>query len=252
MLKPKLYAVVVGVSNYEKSDLKLKYAAQDAKDFAAALKNQEGGIYGKVDVKLLTDDNATREDIVGALEWLEGEVTARDVGMVFMAGHGVTDNKQRFYFLPANADMERLRSSAVSRDDMLETMSGLAGKALMFIDACHSAASLEPGELTRGAAADITQVVNELSSVENGIVMFASSTGRQVSIENDTWKNGAFTEALIEGFAGGADYVGDGKLTIAELDLWLSDRVKVLTDKRQSPVVRKPDTIPDFPIALVR
>jgi hypothetical protein len=82
--------------------------------------------------------------------------------------------------------------------------------------------------------------------------MFASSTGRQVSIENDTWKNGAFTEALIEGFAGGADYVADGKLTIAEIDLWLSDRVKVLTDKRQAPVVRKPDTIPDFPIALVR
>src|SRR6185295_16942753 len=100
LLKPKLYAVVVGVSKYEKSELTLKYAAQDATDFAAALKRQEGGIYGKVDVKLLTDDNATREDIVGALEWLEGEVTARDVGIVFMAGHGVTDNKQRFYFLP--------------------------------------------------------------------------------------------------------------------------------------------------------
>ena len=108
------------------------------------------------------------------------------------------------------------------------------------------------GEQTRGADADITQVVNELSSAENGVVMFASSTGRQLSIENDTWKNGAFTEALIEGLSGGADYVKDGKLTIAELDLWLSDRVKQLTDKRQSPVVRKPDTIPDFPIALVR
>jgi WD40 repeat protein len=251
MLKPKLYAVVVGVSNYENQDYKLKYAAQDAMDFAAALKRQEGGIYGKVDVRLITDADATRDDIVEALEWLEGEVTSRDVGVVFMAGHGVTDNKQRFYYLPVDGDLQKLRSSAVSRDDLLATMSGLAGKAMMFIDACHSAASLD-GEQKRSAAADITQIVNELSSAENGVVMFASSTGRQVSIENDIWKNGAFTEALIEGFSGGADYVKDGKLTIAELDLWLSDRVKQLTDKRQAPVVRKPDTIPDFPIALVR
>jgi len=82
--------------------------------------------------------------------------------------------------------------------------------------------------------------------------MFASSTGRQLSIENGTWKNGAFTKALIEGLSGNADYVKDGKLTISELDLWLSERVKFLTDKRQAPVMRKPDTIPDFPIALVR
>ena len=152
---------------------------------------------------------------------------------------------------PSMPTWSRLRSSAVSRDDLLATMSGLAGKALMFIDACHSATASRASR-TRGAGADITQVVNELSSAENGVVMFASSTGRQLSIENDTWKNGAFTEALIEGLSGDADYVTDGKLTIAELDLWLSDRVKVLTDKRQAPVVRKPDTIPDFPIALVR
>jgi WD40 repeat protein len=252
MLKPKLYAVVVGVSQYENADYTLKYAAKDAEDFAAALKLQEGGIYGKVDIRLVTNADATRDDIVEALEWLEGEVTARDVGMVFMAGHGVTDNKQRFYYLPVDGDLTKLRSTAVSRDDLLATMSGLAGKAMMFIDACHSAASLDGEQKRSTAAADITQIVNELSSAENGVVMFASSTGRQVSIENDKWKNGAFTEALIEGFSGGADYVKDGKLTIAELDLWLSDRVKVLTDKRQAPVVRKPDTVPDFPIALVR
>ena len=114
-----------------------------------------------------------------------------------------------------------------------------------------SAASLAPGEQQRGGPSDITQIVNELSSAENGIVMFASSTGRQVSIENDAWANGAFTEALLEGFSGKADYIKDGKLTIAELDLYLSERVKELTDKRQAPVARKPDTVPDFPIALV-
>lgn len=251
LLKPKLYAVVVGVSDYDSDSLKLRYAAQDATDFATGIKRQEGGLYGRVEVRLLTDKDATRDSIVESLEWLEGEVTSRDVGMVFMAGHGVTDNRQRFFYLPSDADVEKLRSTAVSRDEMLNTMSNLAGKALMFIDACHSAASLD-GEQTRGSAVDITAVVNELSSVENGVVMFASSTGRQVSIERDDWQNGAFTEALLEGLSGSADYIKDGKLTIAELDLWLSERVKELTDKRQAPVARKPDTVPDFPIAMVR
>jgi len=251
LLKPKLYAVVIGVSKYQSADLKLKYAAQDAKDFAERLVRQQGGIYGKVSARLLTDDDATRDGIVEALEWLEGEVTSRDVGMVFLAGHGVTDKRQRFFFLPTDVDTEKLRSSAVSQDEMLNTMSSLAGKALMFVDACYSANSLD-SEKTRGPSADITQVVNELSSAENGVVMFASSTGRQVSIERDDWQNGAFTEALLEGLSGSADYTKDGALTIAELDLWLSERVKQLTDKRQAPVARKPDTVPDFPFVMVR
>jgi uncharacterized caspase-like protein len=251
MFKPRLYAVAVGVSNYENADLKLKYAAQDATDFAAAMERQQGGIYGKVQVKLLTDDKATRSDIVEALEWLESEVTSRDVGIVFMAGHGITDNKPRFFFLPVDADLDKLRASAVSRDDMLDTLSSLAGKALMFIDACHSANSMK-NETTRGAPTDITAVVNELSSAENGVVMFASSTGRQLSLERDSWQNGAFTEALLEGLSGKADFVKDGKLTINEMELYLSDRVKELTGGRQSPVARKPDTVPDFPIAMDR
>lgn len=252
LFKPKLYAVAIGISDYENSNLKLNFAAQDASDFAQAIKRQAGGIYGDVQVKLLTNEKATRGDILEALEWLDGEVTSRDIGMVFMAGHGVTDPKQRFFFLPVDADLDRLRSTAVSRDDLLNTLSGLAGKALMFIDACYSARGLDSGEGQRGTPTDINAIVNELSSAENGVVMFASSTGRQVSIENAKWQNGAFTEALLQGLSGEADYVYDGKLTVNELDLYLTRRVKELTDGRQAPVARKPDTVPDFPIALVR
>lgn len=34
---------------------------------------------------------------------------------------------------------------------------------------------------------------------ENGAVVFTSSTGRQYSLENEDWGNGAFTKALVEG-----------------------------------------------------
>ena len=43
------------------------------------------------------------------------------------------------------------------------------------------------------------------------------------------WGNGAFTKALVEGLSGKADYQANGVITVNELDLYLAERVKVLT-----------------------
>jgi uncharacterized caspase-like protein len=122
----------------------------------------------------------------------------------------------------------------------------LAGKTLLFVDSCHAGNVMG---MRRGVA-DINALVNELSSAENGAVVFASSTGRQFALEDPTWGNGAFTKALIEGLQGGADYRKAGVITVNSLDLYLSDRVKVLTNGRQTPTTTKPQTIQDFPIAV--
>ncbi|MGI9412761.1 MAG: caspase family protein, partial [Hyphomicrobiales bacterium] len=249
-LKPKLYAVLIGVSDYTDENLRLNFAAKDARDFAKALKRQEGGLYSKVEIRILDDKKATRGDILDALDWLEGEVTSRDVGILFLAGHGVTDSKQRFYYLPVDADPKKLRRTGLSQSDIQDVMGALAGKALMFLDACHSAAGLKTQG--RRGPADITGVINELSSAENGVVMFASSTGREVSLEDTRWQNGAFTKALLEGFAGKADLIKDGAISLKELDAWLAERVKELTDRQQHPVGYWPQTIPNYPVAVVR
>src|SRR5262249_33399599 len=105
----------------------------------------------------------------------------------------------------------------------------------------------------RRGSVDINAVVNELSSTENGVITFASSTGREVSVERDDWQNGAFTKALVEAIGQGkADFIGNGAITISELDAYLANRVKTLTDGVQHPVMNKPQTVPDFPIAIAR
>jgi hypothetical protein len=248
--KPRLFAVLVGVSQYGDQRLSLSYAAQDAKDLERALKLQADALYGPVETKLLVDADATVPNILDALAWLEDNVTEADVGVLFLAGHGVTDERQRFYYLPHEADPERLRATAVSDASIQETIGALSGKVLFLVDACHSADAFRGAGA--GGAADVTSVVNEFSAAQNGVVMFASSTGREVSFERPEWENGAFTEALLEGLAGKADFTGDGSLTVAEVDLWLSERVKSLTDLQQHAVVRRPDTVPDFAIAAVR
>jgi hypothetical protein len=248
VIKPKLYILSVGVSKYMDQSLKLQFASKDAFDFAEVMKNQSGKLYSDVVVKLLTDEKATKEEILDGLEWIQRETTSKDVAMIFLAGHGVNDPTGNFYFLPVNVDLDRLKRTGVPFYEIKTTIESIAGKVILFVDACHS------GNVMGGrrGGIDITGVINELTSAENGAVVFASSTGRQYSLEDPIWNNGAFTKALVEGLSGKADYTGKGKITINMLELYISERVKELTKGRQTPTVTKPKTIPDFPIAIVK
>ena len=161
-------------------------------------------------------------------------------------------------YLPQNADPEKLKRTCVAFSDVQTTLRNLAGKALFFVDTCHSG-NLMGRQLASGrrnvgvvGAVDVNRLVNELSSAENGVVVFASSTGRQFSLENDRWNNGAFTKALVEGLGGKADVTNKKKITVTSLDFYLAERVKELTGGQQTPVTTKPDTVPDFPIAVVK
>jgi len=129
--------------------------------------------------------------------------------------------------------------------EIKNTVSSIAGKVAMFVDTCHSG-----GVMGKRAITDITGVINELTSAENGVVVFASSTGRQYSLEDPQWQNGAFTKAVIEGIAGKADLLGKGKITVNMLDAFIAERVKEITNGKQTPVTTKPNTVPDFPIAV--
>ncbi|MDP8239705.1 MAG: caspase family protein [Candidatus Hatepunaea meridiana] len=250
VIKPKLYILSIGVSSYEDPELKLDFAAKDAGDFAEVMRQQKGLLYRDVTVTLLTDDGASKDDILDGLEWIERETTSKDIAMIFLAGHGINDPNGNFYYLPVEANLEKPRRTMLPVSEIKLTISNLAGKALLFFDACHSGNVM--GKRRGVVQADVNAVVNELASAETGAVVFASSTGKQYSMENENWKNGAFTKALVEGLSGKADYTGKGSISVNMLDLYLSERVKELTGGRQTPTTAKPQTIQDFPVAIVK
>ena len=56
LLKPKLYALLVGVTGYDNPDYNnIHFSAHDADDLAKALMAQKSGLYGDVQVKLIND-----------------------------------------------------------------------------------------------------------------------------------------------------------------------------------------------------
>ncbi len=246
VIKPKLYVLAVGVSQYEDPELRLNFASKDAGDFAQFLKSQQGSLYREVVVKALIDTGATKDEILDGLDWISKETTSKDVAMIFFAGHGVNDSTGIYYYLPVNANRDKLKRTSVPFSDIKNTVAALAGKALFFVDTCHSGNVMG----ARRGISDITGVVNELASSENGVVVFASSTGSQYSLESPDWGNGAFTKALIEGLNGGADYRRSGRITVNMLDLYISERVKELTGGKQTPTTTKPQTVPDFPVIV--
>lgn len=244
-----LYLLAIGISTYPEK-FKLQWASKDAQDFAVVMQRQKGVLYRDVQVKLLRDQDATREAILDGLEWVEKHTTQNDVGMLFLSGHGWNDSSGIYYFIPVNFEVNRLRQTAVPSAEVQKTVQTMAGKVVVFLDTCYSGNVLggRSGEL-RG---DINGVANELVSAENGAVVFTASSGRQVALERPEWGNGAFTKALMEGLGGKADMLGKGRITINALDYYISERVKELTENQQTPTTAKPQTIADFPIALRR
>ncbi|MGD0617732.1 MAG: caspase family protein [Bryobacteraceae bacterium] len=246
-IQPKLYVLAIGISAYPEP-YTLHMAARDATDFVEMMKRQNGRLYRDVETKLLTDAQATRDNILDGLDWIQRATTQHDVAMIFLSGHGANDTFGTYYFMSVDSDAERLKRTGLEYSQITETVRDLAGKVLVFADTCHSGNIM--GGRARGGPPDINALINELASAENGAVVFAASTGRQVALERDEWGNGAFTKALLEGLAGGADYQGTGRITVNMLDLYISERVKELTNGAQTPSTTKPQTIADFPIAV--
>lgn len=246
--KPKLYVLAVGISRYKDPNLQLHYAAKDAADVAAAWASQQGGLYSEVMSRILRDEQATRDAVLDGLDWVERETTSRDVALVLLSGHGDNDGDGAYYFLPYDVDPDRLRRTGVPDIEIRRSLSHVAGKALFFFDTCHSG-SVMSGR--RAAPTDINGFVSELASAENGLVVFAASTGREFAQEREEWQNGAFSKALIEALSGKAQQLpGQGVITISALEYWLAERVKSLTGGQQHPTTAKPTTIRDFPIAV--
>jgi hypothetical protein len=243
--KPNLYLLSIGVAQYDDAEIRLGFSAKDAEDFSAVWKKQEGKLYKEVATKTLTDKEATKDNILDALEWLQKQTIAKDVAVVFLAGHGVNDENGNFYFLPVDYNDARLKRTGVPFSEFTMALSSIAGKVLLFADTCHSG-----NIMGKRRAVDTNGLVSELNDAQNGVVVFTSSTGKQYSLEHKDWNNGAFTKALIEGLGGKADLLGHGKITVDSLSFYVSERVKELTKGKQTPTGSKPNTIPDFPISV--
>lgn len=240
---PKLFVVAIGVGDYNDPKLpKLKFTCKDAQDFAKVVATKKGLPYEDVQVKLLCDSEATRADIFEAMEWLKQESSPNDVCIFFYAGHGLRDEKDRFFFIPYGCNSDKLYD-CFSATDFRNEAEDINGKLIAFVDACYSGALFEG---TRSAAT--SHFMEQLKRAKNGMLLYASSSSDTKSREDESWGNGAFTKALVESFNGAAREEQSEGLSTQELEHFLYKEVRKITDFKQTPIFINPNGIEHFNI----
>lgn len=110
---PKLYVFAVGIAAYTGA-LKLDYADKNASVFNSLLQSASKPLFQKANVRLLTNEQATRKDILAGWTWLRREATQRDVSVFFYSGHGAKDEAGNFYFVPIDGESQDLLATSVS------------------------------------------------------------------------------------------------------------------------------------------
>jgi WD40 repeat protein len=248
--KPRLFLLAVGISQYQRPDLRLNFADLDAERFVSAMQAQQAKRYSEVNSKLLVNGDATLKNVKDGLAWLQNQATGDDVGILFLAGHGFQSPDKDYFYAPADFDPSRPRDTGIDYKTIRQTLvkfSGAGNKAIFLIDTCYAGGALGPNLGASSADSFATQ----LSRPEYNVVVLTASSGDQLSYEDAKWGDGAFTKALLEGVTEGkADPAQTGEITVFDLSSYVTKRVKVLTEQRQIPRLLMPSGgVEDFAIA---
>lgn len=219
------YVIAVGLNNYANAQYNLKYAVADAQSFGDEVRARQTqmGLFERVEVVPLINENATKANILSALRRLSGaadppslktsglerlkRAEPEDTVIIYFAGHG-TAQAQRFYLIPHDLGYEGDRTKltedglrsilahSISDVELEAAVEGLeAGHLLLVIDACNSGQALEAEEKRRGPmnSKGLAQL-----AYEKGMYILTAAQSYQAALEAAQLGHGLLTYALVE------------------------------------------------------
>jgi len=252
LANPNLYVFAIGISDYPQlpSKWQLEFAHTDAQALIKSFLNQEGKLFGEVRYNLLSNEKATVDNILEALDALS-EISANDVAVIFMAGHGVKAKDGTFYFLTSSGSFEEPEKAGLSWTLLGHYLAKIKGRVILLLDACHS------GSIVTETVVPNDELAQQFfEGGRGGIMVFSASKGRQYSLESPDVGGGfgIFTFALTQSLgpkAREADTNSDGFVEFMELVDYVSTYVNKETKGEQTPWLSRKELFGDLPIARV-
>lgn len=232
------WALVVGVSKFQDPSITLKYPSKDASDFAHYLIKEAH--FAPDHVRLLTDEKATRENILAQVgdKWLPRVAEPDDLVIIYVSSHGspqTMDVGGISYLLAHNTDKESLYATGIPVQDLTRMIKERVHcqRIIVILDACHSgAAKADDKGIVRSRNINAESVAQG-----TGQLVICSSEPNQVSWESASYPNGVFTKHLIDGLKQKGEYT-----TLGEAFEYVRDKTKtqVLRERGelQQPVLR--------------
>lgn len=200
---PRVYAVMVGVSDYGGAANNLAFTDEDARKLAETLQ-REGSLNDASIV--LTNAEATVEGVRSAFARVAAQAGPEDMFLFFFSGHGnQTDVGVSGLEPDGKSETILLRDGEISDTEMGQLFSGLNTRlSLLVIDACFSG----------GFARNVVDRPGVMG-------LFSSEEDLTSAVASKFRAGGYLSHFLREGMAGEADTNGDRLVTAGELSTYL-------------------------------
>lgn len=266
-IKPNLYLVVMASEKFKNSKFDLSYAVKDASDMANVMANSKS--FNKVEIKKMFNQSFSA-DSLSVLQTFFSKANINDVVMVFFAGHGYLDDDMSYYFPTYYTDFSDPKINSIaykSFETLFQNMKPI--RKLMFIDACFSgevdeddfyesteetetrdttrAINYTGATIAQSTALEMSKSIFSDLRQNSGATIISSAGGTEAAFEGEKWNNGLFTHCVLEGLSNyQADRNADKKVTLSELQKYVSEEVYKLSDGKQSPTYRMENTFLDY------
>lgn len=220
----RLFVYAIGIDHYAAPSLTLNYAVADATTFVQTIKRSAAHLFSSIDVTLLTDQKASRADILDVFDRLAGQIRPNDTFLFYVASHGVrSEDDGRFLLIPHDvADIsswQAIGRAAIDEPTLIAALSRIRARdALLFLDTCYS------GAVTADALANVGH--------ETGRYLLAASSSLQEALDSYDNRNGVFVYAVREGLDGRAPHGSDDIISALALGEYVSGRVGQLARQK--------------------
>jgi len=233
VVKPVLYAVVIGINEYKNPKLTLQYAVADAQLFAGTLKKSASGLFDRVEIKVFTTkETTTAVNIAMELKTLK-RIKPDDLFVFYVASHGVVDDGE-YFLITSNVGLtrtEKLKIDALSQTELKELIANIpATKKLIVLDTCNAGAAgnaIQVAMLTRGMSED---TAIKILSRAVGSTILSAATSSQEALEGYKG-HGLFTWVLTQGLSGKADKGKSGYIKTTDIADYVGEEVPNLAEQ---------------------
>lgn len=203
------YALLVGVG------ADLPETVKDATAIRDLLINPKRAAFPQDNVTLLSEQSATRQNILDGFDRLAARVSAdaEATALVYYSGHGGQFERAheptQYFLCPYGYDPVQMDATALSGGEFTSKIQALTAKKLIvLLDCCHAGglpALKGDARFTKGAAPPTLLQAMESGS---GNVVVASSRSDELSLGGTP--NSVFTAVLLEALSGKAARTADG------------------------------------------
>jgi hypothetical protein len=244
------HALLIGVGTYaNKSGWAVPTTVEDARAVAAVLGNPQFCGYPRAQVTLLSNEQATRQSILTALDKLASQASADSTLLLFYSGHGHYDAAGVYYLtthdLQTDAGGKVVPGTSLSQKDLLDKVRAIKAKRMLVIfNACHSGEIEVLGNqpapnLPHANIPDDTATA--LLGTGEGRIILTACRGQQYSFIGQNSQLTIFAEALVNGLQGKGILSNHGYISIFDLYNYVYDAVAdaVADDNRVSPQTRQ-------------